>query len=88
MQMVASFSLGLRNNSRIKLKLSGQKESNDTLILAMILDDLRAYLYGKDKPASAFETLQGIDANDNKEFMIFKDASAFEKARSRLIKGE
>ena len=46
---VATFSVGLRENSRIKLKMSGNKTSLETALLAMINDRLAILLWSKTK---------------------------------------
>ncbi len=46
---VATFSVGLREDSRIKLKMSGNKVSLETTLLAMINDRLAILLWSKTK---------------------------------------
>ncbi|MHC5375760.1 DUF5361 domain-containing protein [Enterococcus sp. LJL120] len=48
---VAVFSCGLRDSSRIKMKLNDQKVSLDTLILASIRDTTALLLWSKTKDA-------------------------------------
>ena len=63
LQLVAVFSCGLRENSRIKMKLSQQTASIDTMLLAGISDKLGILLWaqtkdgqkGKNRPISILE---------------------------------
>lgn len=43
-RLVATFSVGLRDDSRIKMKMNGVKASNDTLLLAHMLDRLNQFM--------------------------------------------
>src|SRR5690625_7167767 len=62
---VAVFSYGLRSDSRIKMKLSGQSVSIDTLLLAGISDRLSTLVWfqtedgqkGKNRPIPIIELL-------------------------------
>lgn len=85
---VASFSLGLKDESRIKLKLSGQNAPTNTLLLALLLDELRGYLYGKKKPPSMFEAFQKVEKKTGGDFNVYKNAESFIKARNNIIKGD
>nr|DAX27462.1 MAG TPA: protein of unknown function (DUF5361) [Caudoviricetes sp.] len=46
---LATLSFGLRENSRIKMKLSGIKATNEETLLAMIVDRLSILCWGKTK---------------------------------------
>ncbi|MDF2902433.1 MAG: phage protein [Bacillus sp. (in: firmicutes)] len=90
--MVAVFSCGLRETSRIKMKLSGQKIPLDTLLLAGISDNLRLLLWTKTKdgqknvnrPESILHKLSENNPRE-KEEIIFESGEDFEKMRQQLL---
>ena len=83
--MVALFSLGLRDNSRIKLKMAGQTQSNDTLLLALIYDNLTAYFSGKKPKTSMFDVLQNPTKVERRDYRSYSNGEAFDRARRRII---
>ena len=92
--LVATFLIGLPNDSRVKMALSGQKISMETAILARIADDIAfiAWANSKDgqknrnRPKSILQTLLG---NDKKpvEYEGFKTAAEFEKRWKEITGG-
>jgi hypothetical protein len=90
---VAIFASGLRNDSRIKMKASGQLVPLDTLLLAGISDRLSTLVWfktedgqkGKNRPTMLVEYLTGKADNDREE-VVFNSGKDFEKMRSELIK--
>lgn len=90
--MVAVFSRGLRETSRIKMKLSGQKIPLDTILLAGISDNLRLLLWTKTKdgqknvnrPESILHKLSENNPRE-KEEIIFDSGEDFEKMRQQLL---
>lgn len=92
--MVATFSVGLRENSRIKLKLGGLKASVETLLLARIVDNtaLSTWLNTKDgldgtnRPESVFDAIQNAGERKEKDFIVFQDAEDFERMRAELLR--
>lgn len=90
--MVAVFSCGLRETSRIKMKLSGQKIPLDTILLAGISDNLRLLLWTKTKdgqknvnrPESILHKLSENNPRE-KEEIIFDSGEDFEKMRQKLL---
>ena len=91
---VAVFSCGLRENSRIKMKMSGQSLPLETLILAGIQDRLSIGIWfktkdgqkGKNKPKLVLDTLS--QKPQEKKELVFNSGEEFEKARQTLIKGK
>lgn len=87
LKTVATFSVGLRENSRIKMILAGTKYSFDTLLLASILDgvNLRNWSMsegarnGKNRPQSITNKLLGKEETNESEYMLFDTAEAFEE---------
>ena len=89
---VATFSVGLRENSRIKLKLNNSPVSLETLLLSMAVDRLSLLLWTKSKdaekgqgrPKSFTNVILGIQ-NSNNETIAYDSSEEFEKARLRII---
>lgn len=92
---IAVFALGLKEDSRIKLKLSGQKVPLDTLLLAGISDRLSVLTWfqtedgqkGKNKPAMLVEFLTSGEKRQSKDVVVFNSGEDFKKSRNRLIGG-
>lgn len=90
---VATFSVGLRENSRIKMKLSGAKASQDILIGSIIADRLGLMLWamtedgknGTNRPPQLLEIILGIQSGKNSDNLIFDTPEAFENARKELL---
>ena len=89
-EYAATLAVGLRSDSRIKLKLSKQRVSTDTLLSAAAVDALNLILWsktkdvktGRNKPKSLVEML---NPQQESEFAGFDSAAEFEKARALLI---
>ena len=90
-KLVATFSVGLRENSRIKMKMAGMKYEFKTLLLASILDGvnignwMRSDKNRSDKPESMVNRLLGISQEDMDEREVFLSAEEFEQKRMELI---
>ena len=87
--MVAIFSIGLRDDSRIKMKLSGAKVPPDILLLAGIIDRLNLLLWTKTKDAEKGlnrpkSILSDLYHKEN-DVSAFTSGKEFEKERQRLI---
>lgn len=88
--MVAIFCIGLRDDSRIKMKLSGAKVSPNILLLSGIIDRLNLLLWSKtkdgskgvNKPKSILDELY----NKESDISAFTSGKEFEEERNRLIK--
>lgn len=91
LKMVATFSVGLRENSRIKMALVGTKYTFDTLLLASIFDNLNIRTWamsenaqkGINKPKSIVHKLLGREEESESEYMLFDTAEAFEEMWNR-----
>lgn len=87
--MVAIFAIGLRDDSRIKMKLSGAKVPPDILLLAGIIDRLNLLLWTKTKDAEKGLNRPKPILSDlyykESEVSAFASGKAFEKERQRLI---
>ena len=89
-RLVATLAAGLGPNSRVYQKLAGQTVPTDTLLLAMLVDDVRAMVYGtkgKHVPERIAPKLMAGAIPERKE-RIFKTGADFDKARAALLNGE
>ncbi len=88
--MVAIFAIGLRDDSRIKMKLSGAKVPPDILLLAGIIDRLNLLLWAKTKDAEKGLNRPKPILSDlyykESEVSAFASGKEFEAERQRLIR--
>lgn len=91
---VAVFSCGLRENSRIKMKMNGQRVSMETLLLAGIFDKVNLLFWTKTKDAQKGKNpplmiLNSLNAGNSKskETVVFRTGEDFEQRRNELING-
>lgn len=90
---VAVFVCGLRENSRIMMKVSQTKVQLDSMLLAGIADRLSLLLWqrtkdgqhGRNRPVSIVEQLTNKPKAEHEEF-IFNSGEEFENARTKLLK--
>lgn len=91
-KLVATLSVGLRAESRIKMLASGMPVAQDTLLLATIADRVEMFRFGfsegankgKKPPASLVEALCGGARTNAKGVTRFKSADEFEQALARI----
>ena len=91
--LVATFSVGLRDDSRIKMKMSGAKVPLDTVILALLTDRIGNLIWslseegrqGVNRPPQLLEIIYGIESEEDSDIVIFNSPQAFEEARRKLI---
>ena len=92
-QMVATLSIGLRGDSRIKMKMSDSDLSRSDLIRTIIADYLATLVWfktkdgqhGRNRPQSLRELFSG--ARKQKEIETFDTSEEFDKARHMILKG-
>lgn len=92
--MVGVFACGLRDNARIKLKISGQTISTDRMINASILDRLSILIWqntedghnGVNPPVSILKSLLGQDQTE-KECLSFDSGADFDAYMERIDNG-
>ena len=86
---VATFAVGLRNDSRIKTIMRGEDPNGygvRDLIIANINDMISAYLFGPSKTKSMVEALFGMEEDKPKEsngengYMVFSSPEEFNAA--------
>lgn len=88
----AVFSCGLREDSRIKMKLTDQVVSLETTLLAGINDRLSVLVWsktkdgqsGRNKPTFILDSLSGKPQVEKNE-IIFNSSEDFEEARKALL---
>lgn len=93
---VAVFACGLRDNSRIKMKASGQSVPLETLLLAMITDKLSTLVWFQtedgqnniNRPTMITNLLTGNQTESEQDVITFDSGKEFDKFRNRLIGGE
>lgn len=90
--LVAVFSVGLRENARIKMAMSGQKVPLKTLLLASIADRVGILAWqntedghkGRNAPKEFVSIL--TEEPKEREESVFKSGEDFENARARILK--
>lgn len=90
--LVAVFCVGLRENSRIKMAMSGQKVPLETLLLASIADRAGILAWqntedghkGRNAPKEFVSIL--TEEPKEREESVFKSGEDFENARARILK--
>lgn len=93
-ETLAALSAGLRENSRIKMKMAGTKVRDDIMLLAAAVDRLTFLAWTKTKdaekglnrPKSIVDIISKGTAH-NENIMTFDTAEEFEAARARIIEG-
>ena len=96
LRKVALFSYGLRDNSRIKLKMNEMNYSFETILLAGITDKLSYLLWsrsddaakGINKPDSILSKLLGVESGNQKDHITFNTGEDFEKMRIEILNKE
>lgn len=94
-QKVAVFSVGLKDDSRIKMKISGQSVPLDTLLLAGISDRLSTLVWfqtedgrkGKNRPKMLMNLLSNKEQESKEDVIAFNSGEDFMKTRNQLIVG-
>lgn len=87
--LLATLSVGLRENSRIKMKINDMKLSLDTIINILILDSLnmlRWQMSGNKKnkkPVSIYSQI--MSQEKNKDILTFNSAEEWELKRNELL---
>lgn len=94
-QVAATLAVGLRDNSRIKIKMSGMKMDFEKYILAALFDKVNWLCWTKTKdaqhgthiPKSILDLLlqTGSNSEGSDEFMVFEGPEAFNEARQKLL---
>lgn len=94
LSLVGTLACGLRDNSRIKMKMSGQKLSTTEILLATCADQLSIQTWtktkdaqhGRNKPKSLLSILMG--ETKEHDVVAFNTPEEFEKARRKLLESK
>lgn len=90
---VAIFAIGLKDDSRIKMKMSGQLAPMETLLLAGISDRLSILLWrqtkdgqkGRNMPTMILDTLT-VKKEKESDVIVFSSGEDYEKTRKAILK--
>ena len=90
---MAVFCIGLKEDSRIKLKLAGQRVGMTTLLLALMADRLGLLVWsktkdgqkGRNQPRSLVDSLNNVTKEP--EIMVFESSEDFEIMKNKIIEG-
>lgn len=91
LKMVGSLALGLRDNSRIKMAMTGSQASSEVMLMAAMVDRLSLLVWmktkdaekGKNKPKSILESI--TDEEKITENVAYTSGEDFIKERERLL---
>lgn len=91
--LVAVFAFGLKDNSRIKMKLNEQTVPMETILLASISDKLSTLIWfqtedgqkGKNRPFSLVDLFTNKPNQKEKDVVVFHSGEDFITQRQRLI---
>lgn len=93
-ELVATLAVGLRENSRIKIKMSGLKIEFTQYLLAALFDKVNWICWTKTKDAETgvnapdriLNRILGIEQEDSQdEYTVYDSPEAFERARQAII---
>lgn len=84
---LADLAVGLKDDSRIKMKMSERRLSLDQVLQTFIVDKLSALIWqntkdghkGRNFPKSLYRTLEGLDEKKKDELEKFETIEDFEK---------
>ena len=94
-RFAATLAAGLRESSRIKLKMAGMPCTSETLMLAMAVDRLSLLFWSKtedgqknrNRPESIYMQLLGANTKLESDIVAFESRSDFEAERKRIMNG-
>lgn len=94
--LAAVLAAGLRDDSRIRMKMSGAKVDPETMLLAAITDRLGLLLWqnseearhGRGCPPSVFNLLLGIEGAQSGPVTGYNTPEDYEAAKARILGGE
>ena len=94
LKKAATLAAGLRDDSRIKLKLAGIRVPIETLLLAHAVDGINTLIWmrtkdgknNRNRPESVTAKLTG--RGKEKNVRAFESAEDFEAERGRILRGE
>lgn len=94
-KLLATLCVGLRDNSRIKMKMSGAKITSEIALLAGAVDRLSMLVWAKTKdgqrgrnmPASIMSALLADKTPKDTDIKPMNSAEEFEAERRRILEG-
>ena len=92
-RLVATLSVGLRDDSRIKLKMMDEKLSLRDFLLASIMDRLSLLVWfqtkdgqeGNNRPAMMVDALMGKTNDNESDIESFESVEEFERLKKELV---
>lgn len=84
LKLVATLSAGLRENSRIGMLSQNISVTQDTLLLAMIIDRIEAFRYGFMAESNPPQSIAEILLNQEKKTAGFSSVEEFEAELARI----
>lgn len=93
--LVATLFLGLRSDSRTKMKLANTKLTTEQALLAIIADNLAFIAWSKTKdginginrPKSIYKALMEAEKEEDSDIVAFGSFDEFNETRKRIIGG-
>ena len=93
LKIVAALASGLREDSRIRMKLSGMRVSTDTMLAAATVDRLSMLIWaktkdgeiGRNRPESILDKLTAEDTRSDEEYKAFDSPEEFMQARKEIL---
>lgn len=90
---VAVLSVGLRDDARIKRKMTGRQYTTEQLFLAQIIDRLSMLVWfqtedghkNQNRPQSFVDIILGRVEDTTKKYNTYKSSADFETARNQLL---
>lgn len=90
LQTAAAFAAGLRSDSRIMMRLNGQRATLTETLLAATVDNLRLLVWTKTKDAAHGRgqppSIAAILTGGASDVMGFDSGEEFEKERAKMLK--
>lgn len=93
-QTLAALASGLPPYARSKQTITGQKVSDETLLLALLADRVGMIAWmmtedgarGRNRPESLFQLLSGQKQDEEPEFTVYQSGDEFEAARQEILR--
>jgi hypothetical protein len=90
-ETLAALSVGLREDSRIRMKLSGERVRTETLLLAAMVDRMTFIAWtktedaqkGANRPRSIVDIINGKETEGN--VLAFDTSEEFEEAKAEIV---
>lgn len=95
LKTAAAFACGLRENSRIIRRITGQKYTLDEILTVLIYDKLNWLAWtktkgaakGRNRPEPLADKLFKQESESENDIKAFENPEDFEKAKARILRG-